>query len=257
MTAPKLGRAPRAYNPAVPHLSALLAGLDLPSPPAGQDWTRGMPEALGTMLNDTYNCCGIAAFYHALQVWSFNATGTMETEPDSNVEALYCAVSGSPPGVAPPGPFCNEQQTLTHVHTVGAPTGPDGKTLNKLAAFVEIDPRNIDDIKRAIVACGVAYIGVRIPDYIDKTWPAVWDVQTEDAQEIGAHAVILAGYDAQGAKLISGGKIYTMTWAFFSLHTDEAYALADAAWFKFQEGKTPSGFDLEALKKQMHAISGT
>lgn len=252
----KLGRADRTHDPRIPHLSALLAGLDLPPPPASQDWTRGMPDQLGMMLNDKLNCCSVAAFYHAMQVWSFNAAGAMETEPDSNVEALYCAVSGYTPTAAPPGPICNEQQVLTRIHTIGAPTGADGKGLNKIAAFVEVDPRNVDDIKRTIVDCGVAYVGVKIPKYLDvDPWPAVWDVQAGNDQPIGAHAVILAGYDAQGAKIISFGQFYTMTWAFFAKYADEAYALADPTWIA-AKGTTPGGLDLTALEKQMTAISG-
>jgi hypothetical protein len=249
-----LGRAPRTHDPAIPHLSALLAGRNLPPPPVSQDWTRGMPTALGMMLNDTLDCCSCAAFYHAMQVWSFNVTGTMDTEPDSNVEALYCAVSFYQPSAAPPGPMCNEQQVLTHILKAGAPTGADGKGVNKLAAFVEVDPRMIDDIKRTIVECGIAYVGIKIPKYLDvDPWPSVWDVQTENDQPIGAHAVILAGYDEEGAKVISFGQVYTMTWAFFSQYADEAYALADPDWIA-AKGTTPGGLDLKALEKQMQAI---
>ncbi|HMA51633.1 MAG TPA: hypothetical protein VKP60_17865, partial [Magnetospirillaceae bacterium] len=239
----------------IPHLSALLAGLDLPPPPESQDWTRGMPADLGIMLNDKLNCCSIAAFYHALQVWSFNAAdGVMETEPDSNVEALYCAVSGYKPAEAPPGPICNEQQVLTHIHKTGAPTG---KGPNKLMAFLEVDIRNLDDIKRTIAACGVAYVGIKVPTYLkDVDWPPVLDVQAENAEPFGAHAVVLAGYDAQGARMISFGKLYTMTWAFFAKYADEAYALADQSWME-AKGTTPGGLTIEGLKKQMHAISGS
>lgn len=254
MSTGKLGRAPRTHNPAIPHLSALLAGLDLPPPPVSQDWTLGMPEDLGMMLNDKLNCCSIAAFYHALQVWSFNAGGTMESEPDASVEALYCAVSGYKPTAAPPGPICNEQQVLTHIHKTGAPTG---KGLNKLAAFIEVDTRNVDDIKRVIADCGIAYVGIKIPKYLyTNPMPPIWDVQTENDEPIGAHAVILAGYDAQGAKVISFGQIYTMTWAFFTKYADEAYALADPAWIA-AKGTTPGGLDLAALEKQMKALKDT
>ena len=201
-----------------------------------------------------YAAYSIAAFYHALQVWSFNAGGAMETEPDATVEALYCAVSGYKPSQAPPGPICNEQQVLTHIHKTGAPTGAGP---NKLAAFVEVDIRVVDDVKRSIADCGVAYAGLKIPKYLDvDPWPAVWDVQAENDQPIGAHAVILAGYDAQGAKVISFGQIYTMTWAFFAKYADEAYALADAAWIA-AKGTTPGGLDLAALEKQMKALKDT
>jgi len=256
MSLPQLGRKPRSFNPRIPHLSAHLAGRALTAPPASVDWTRGMQPDLGPMLNDRLNDCSCAAFYHALQVWSFNATGTMDTEPDSDVEALYGAVSGYKPGDAAPGPMCNEQDVLTYLTQTGAPIGLDGSGRNKLAAFLEIDYRNLDDVKRTISEFGVAYIGIGIPAYVHANpTPQVWDVEEKNSKVIGGHAVILAGYDAQGAKFISGGKTYTMTWAFFSKYTDEAYALADEAWIT-TKGLTPGGLTLDMLKGQMQGLKG-
>jgi hypothetical protein len=256
MTLPKLGRKARGFNPAIPHLSAHLAGRDLPPPPDSVDWTRGLPADLGPMLNNRLNDCSCAAFYHALQVWSFNATGTIETEPDSNVEALYSAVSGYKPGEAAPGPECGMQDVLTHILKSGAPVGPDGKRVNKLAAFLEVDHRHSDDLKRTIQECGVAYIGVDIPAYLHTgPVPAVWDVEHENTKIIGGHAVAAAGYDAQGVQAISGGKIYTLTWAYLGKYTHEAYALADVSWIE-AKGTSPAGLTLEQLERQMQALKG-
>ena len=41
-----LGRLPRAHDPRIPHMSALLAGKTLPPPPAQVDYTKGMPKNL-------------------------------------------------------------------------------------------------------------------------------------------------------------------------------------------------------------------
>lgn len=256
MTLPQLGRKARGFDPRIPHLSAHLAGRDLPPPPDSVDWTRGMPADLGAMLNNKVNDCSCAAFYHALQVWRFNATGTLDTEPDSNVEALYSAVSGYQPSEAPPGPLCGMQDVLTHILKTGAPIGPDGKGVNKLAAFLEIDHRNPDDVRRTIQECGVAYIGVNVPAYIlANPPPAVWDVETQNAEIKGGHAVAAAGYDAQGVQAISVGKVYTLTWAYLGKYTHEAYALADPSWIA-AKGTTPGGLSLEVLERQMQALKG-
>src|SRR5271154_6174887 len=99
----KLGRTPRAYDPRVPHMSALLAGKTLPVPPSSVDYTKGMPANLGVMLNDTLGDCTCAAFYHALQVWTFNVTKgkAIDTEPDIDVKKLYelaCGYNPNTPG---------------------------------------------------------------------------------------------------------------------------------------------------------------
>jgi hypothetical protein len=257
MSLPQLGRAPRSFNPSIPHLSAHLAGANLPAPPDSVDWTRDMPADLGPMLNNQINDCSCAAFYHALQVWTFNAAaGAMETEQDSNVQALYSAVSGYKMSDPAPGPKCKEQDVLAYLVKTGAPIGANGADRNKLAAFLEIDYRNLDDVKRTINEFGVAYIGIGVPAYVHANpTPQVWDVEATNNKVIGGHAVILAGYDAQGAKFISVGKTYTMTWAFFSKYTDEAYALADEAWIT-KKGLTPGGLTLDALKQQMLGLKG-
>jgi len=251
----RLGRLCRSYDSRVPHLSALLAGQTVPPPPAAQDWSKGMPANLGMMLNDTLGDCTCAAFYHAIQLWTFNAGHSMVTEPDSDVEKLYVLGCGYNPRVPGEGPGGNEQKLLTYIYNKGAPFGPQGSGRHKIAAFVEVDPRNTDDVKRTIVDCGAAYIGFNVPQFLMQgTPPAVWDVQTANTDIIGGHAVILVGYDPNGVRVVSWGQFYTMTWAFFAQYVDEVYAIADSLWID-AKGTTPGGFSLDQLEQQMQALT--
>ena len=254
----KLGRLRRSYDPRVAHMSALLAGQTPTPPPPFVDYTEGMPQNLGMMLNDTLGDCTCAAVYHALQVWSFNADGptSMDTEPDADVEQLYIQACGYNPNVPGEGPGGNEQKVLTYLLKKGAPTGPNGQTRHKIVAFVEVDPRNTDDVKRAINNCGLAYIGFNVPQNImpqGSPPPAVWDVAPGNPPIIGGHAVVLPGYDANGVKVISWGQYYTMTWAFFAKYVDEVYAIADPDWIE-AKGTTPGGLTLAELEAQMQGL---
>lgn len=257
MTTYRLGRAHRTYDPRIPHLSALLAGTKPPDLKPAWDWTKNMPPDLGMMKNDTLGDCTCAAFYHAIQVWSFN-TGRMVTEPDTDVEKLYILGCGYNPRIPGEGPGGNEQKLLTYLLNHGAPMGPEGAARNRIAAFVEVDPRNTDDIKRTIYECGVCYIGFKVPQFLmppGSEPPKEWDVRPGDDDTIvGGHAVVLAGYDAQGAKVISWGQYYTMSWAFFQKFVDEAYALADSAWCTSKR-TSPGGLSLEELEVQMKALA--
>lgn len=253
----KLGRTPRSYDPRVPHMSALLAGQTPPAPPPSVDYTSGLPANLGMMLNDTLGDCTCAAFYHALQVWTAHANPPMLTEPDSDVERLYEKACGYKPAQGGEGPGGNEQHVLTYLLKHGAPAGPTGAGKLKIAAFVEVDPRNTDDVKRTIYDCGVAYIGFQVPAFLmpPAAPPArVWDVQPgADNSIVGGHAVVLAGYDDAGARVISWGSYYTMTWAFFGAFVDEVYAIADASWIA-AKGTSPAGLTLAQLEIQMQAL---
>jgi hypothetical protein len=257
LTMHKLGRLHRSYDPRIAHMSAITAGATLPPPPAFVDYTEGMPQSLGMMLNDTLGDCTCAAVYHALQVWSFNAQSKqMDTEPDADVEKLYIQACGYNPRVPGEGPGGNEQKVLTYLLKKGAPVGPTGQARHRITAFVEVDPRNTDDVKRAINDCGVAYIGFNVPQNImpqGSPPPAVWDVAPGNPAIIGGHAVVLPGYDANGVKVISWGQYYTMTWDFFAKYVDEVYAIADQTWIE-SKGTTPGGLSLDELEAQMQAL---
>jgi hypothetical protein len=212
------------------------------------------------MKNDTLGDCTCAAFYHALQVWSFNAGKQIDTEPDLDVVDLYEQACGYKQAKGGEGPGGNEQHVLTYILKQGAPCGPNGQQRQKITAFVEVDVKNIDNIKRSIHDCGVAYIGFNVPQYImppDEEPLKLWDVNPKaDNTIVGGHAVVLTGYDANGARLISWGQYYTMTWAFFEKFVDEAYAIADAGWItKFNA--TPGGLTLQQLEQAMQALKGS
>lgn len=256
----KLGRKPRRYDPRVPQMTQLVAGRELPPPPASVRWALGMPTDLGMMLNDTLGDCTCAAYYHALQLWSFNSNPDrlVVTEPDACVQSLYEAVAGYVPGNEATDQGADEQSVLSYLMNSGAPTqNPRTQTpsRHKLAAYVEIDVADVDNVKRAIADCGVVYIGFNVPRFlmVDGS-PPIWDLTPDGDQTIeGGHAVILTGYDATAIDLVSWGQHYAMTWAFFAAFVDEAYALADVDWIT-AKGQSPAGLGLDQLEAAMAAL---
>jgi hypothetical protein len=255
----KFGRLPRSFDPKVPHLSALIAGKTLSPPPRSRHWGHQMPANLGAMLNDKLQNCTCAAFYHALQVWSFNAgdrsAAKMLTVPDSDVEKLYMLACGYDPNKPGEGPGGKWQHVLKFLLNHGAPIGPHGHR-NRIVAYIEVDPRHIDDVKRAINDCGLVYVGFHVPKYLgpqNHELPKVWDVDPSNRRIIGGHAVALPGYDENTLDVISWGRFYKMTWTFFSKYVDEVYAIADRAWIA-ATGKTPGGLTIEELETQMQAL---
>lgn len=253
----KLGRLPRKFGPRIPHYSALkmLAksqGVTLAPPPVAADWTLKLPPSLGMMGNDSLGDCTCAAVYHAIQVLTANAQSTIDTEPDSQAIALYSDACGYVPGKPDTDQGGSEQDVLTYWLLNGAPLAGGG--VQKLAAFVEVDPSNLPDIKTVIADGGVCYIGFNVPDYImQENDQEIWDAHPGTPNIIGGHAVVLAAYDAIGPTCITWGRLQKMTWAFFTQYTDEAYWPADADWIT-STGSSPSGLTLDVLEQQMAAI---
>lgn len=248
----RMGRKPRTFRPNVPHLSALIGGQTLPAPPASVDYLSKMPSSLGMFLNDQLGDCTCAAVYHAIQVWTF-ATGTMQTDPDSDVLAIYEKFCGYVPGNPATDQGGIEQNVLHDWLTQGVPTLTG---TNKLYGWVEVDPRNHTDIMRVINECGVCYIGFDVPSNIlppdGAPPPNVWTYQP-GADIEGGHAVVLAGYNASELMLISWGAKYSMTWEFFDNYVMETYALVDADWVK-STGETPLGMSMQTLNQQMDSM---
>lgn len=248
-----LGRLPRKRNPRVPHLSALLAGRRgaLAPPPPSANYTGALSGVLGMMGNDRLGDCTCAAVYHARQVWTANATGTTDTQPDGQAIELYelaCNYNPQNPSTDQGGV---EQDVLSYWMLAGAPLAAGG--VDRIAAFVEVDPSNQADVMLAINDCGVAYIGFNVPDYAMQTVGQTWDVQAGKPNIVGGHAVVLAAYDQAGVTCITWGALQRMTWAFFEAFTDECYMVASADFLK-STGASPAGLDLATLEAQMEAL---
>ncbi len=111
----KLGRLARSHDRRIPMLHTLI-GDNGPEPvvPA-VDYTKGLPANLGVMKNDSLGDCTCAAYYHAIQVWSFNAGKNIDTEPDADVVDLYEQACGYQPAQGGEGPGGNEQHVLTYI----------------------------------------------------------------------------------------------------------------------------------------------
>lgn len=244
----KFGRLPRAHNPHVPRLSKLIGDKELPPAPLAVDWSVGMPEDFGMMLNDKLGDCTCAAVYHAVQVWSYNSTKTEITEPDPEVLALYEQACGYDPQDPRTDQGGVEQDVLTYLVKNGYPFN---NGTQQLSAFVEVDVTDLDNIKRTVFNCGGCYIGFNVPDTLDGDGNN-WHTTTSD-NIIGGHAVYIVGYDGNGLICISWGQRYRMSWAFFAKYCDEAYALADPEWMT-AIGKTPGGLSLAQLEAAMQDL---
>jgi len=257
------GRNPRGFNPLIPHFSALQFGAAALTFPPSLDYSNRMPDDFGIMLNDNLKDCVCAAFYHARQIWSFNSGKSAITDTPDNVLRLYEKASGYDRNVSGSDKGDSMQHVLHYLFTNGAPVGPEGSTaVDCINGYIEVDPRNTDDIKRTIFECGVAMVGFVAPH----TWlgpdgkinnvpkaPTPWDFTKGQTKSDEKHAVILVGYNDIGYVAISWGHRYTMTYKFFEEFGDEAYAVADQLWFD-ATGLTPLGMNLDKLNQLMKAL---
>ncbi|MGI4944963.1 MAG: IS1 family transposase [Janthinobacterium lividum] len=90
----------------------------------------------------------------------------------------------------------NEQTVLRYLQTTGLALA-DG-TWQKIDAFFEVDPKNTDDVKRAIVAGKGLYLGISIPEAWCTGTSQEWTLQSRFAKIGGGHAIYAVAYDSIG-----------------------------------------------------------
>jgi hypothetical protein len=244
----KFGRKPRGHDSRIPHMDKLVAGQALTPLPSSVDYATGLPASLGPMLNNSQGCCVEACCGHSVQTWSFNASGVMVTPPDSAIEQFYSLAGGYVVGDP-----STDNGTVIQVALADWLTNPLAG--NELAAYVEIDPATLDNVKRSIWESGLACVGFNVPSFMPMSAGSIWDVNpSADNSIVGGHCVPLVGYDASGnMTVISWGDYFTMTPAFFSQFVDECYSLANPDWIK-ATGMSPAGLSLSQLDSLMVQI---
>lgn len=258
----KLGRAPRSFDPRVPHLGMMKAMLRVapPRPPllSKVDNAAKLPTSLGMMLNDSLGDCTCAGIYHGVQVHTGEALGAPLTEPDACVLRLYQEAAGYRPGDPMTDRGAVEQDVLNYCLNTGFPLA-DG-TRHRLLAYVEVDTRHLDDVCEVIQEFGFAYIGFEVPSGFMETGPTnVWDVLPSFGAIEAGHCVILSGFDRTDPanptfNVVSWGtRQWVMTAAFFRKYVDEAYGLVSSYWIG-QGGKTPYDLTLVQLDSLADAL---
>ncbi len=253
----KFGRLPRARNPAVPHMAALMAGrlTDLAPVPASYDYaSQRLPADVGALGNLTAGNCTSAGKGHAVQLWYGS------TEPVNEAATLQdyreaTGWSGIPGDATDVGAV--EQDTLKRWLTQGYPLATGQRDF--LHSFFEANPTSWGQLTRGVYECGVVYLGFRVPAWMEQPGQLsqVWDRRGDvSEQEVGGHCVVAVGYDGANRMLrvCSWGQWYWMTMAFIEGFVSEAYPLVSADWVGRPGGVCPLNLTLADLDEQMAAL---
>ena len=106
-------------------------------------------------------------------------------------------------------------------------------TIYKIQAFSELDPKNRDLIKQAIVLDIGVGLGIGLPLSAQRQFEAgkAWDVVRGPGAAVnswGGHYVFVPGYTPTGPVCVTWGRKQQITWRFLEKYCDEAYAIIDA-----------------------------
>ena len=226
--------------------------------PASVDYYSQLPY-IGMLGNDDWGDCVEAGDGHVTQQQTFLGQGNEILISDAEVLSAYSQITGFNPNAGPPGDNPTDQGTEIQAGLDWLrKTGFGG---HKIAAFAQLDPTNMNEVKLAVSEFGAVSIGLAFPESAMDQFNAgqPWDVVKGSPIE-GGHCVIVAGYDATYLYVYTWGAVQKMTYAFWNEYVagngGEAWAVVSQDWVNATTGKDIAGVDLQTLGTQYAALTG-
>jgi len=205
---------------------------------------------IGMLGNDRYGDCVEAASGHVVEQQTFIGQGTEFEVTTAEVLDSYSRITGFDPAKPDTDQGTMIQDGLDDLRK----NGFDG---HLIAAFAQVDSRNMADVKLAVSEFGAVDIGFSFPasamDQFNAGLP--WDVVKGSSIE-GGHCVIVVGYDDRYLYVFTWGVVQKMTYAFCNAYVDEAWVLIDPDWISAATGVSVTGIDKAAFGAQFAALTG-
>ena len=211
----------------------------LAPPPPKRLWSPPV-KIWGVGGNDHYgNCVPVTA---AHMILSFRANDANDTTPlpDEAIVKLSRQM-GALHGY-------NILDRLKYWHK----TGMWGITIEGYAA-VDLEQETLT--KNAIDEFGAADIALDLPN--SWKYDDVWDIGRGPGYRPGTwggHSVPLVDYDEETATCVTWGELKKITWPALYAYSPERWAVICSAWTG-RDQKTPSGFDLDALRADIASLA--
>jgi hypothetical protein len=255
------GKRPKKADRRTLLLSLSLSGglLDGERPPAGPvDNENLVTQAWGDLDNNQLKDCAIAAAGHAEMLWAAKYKQPAANPTVDQIIDAYSKITGYDPA----DPTTDKGADLLSVLNYWKKTGIAGQ---KIGAFAEILPPDIETLRWAIDRLGLAYVGLRLsvataaprtgdikPDFTaPRRWrdPATWQ------NPLYGHCVIYTGYsqDKDAAfTCVSWGTVRKVSEKFHRAYCEEAYAIV--APEQVEDGAATANPAVKALKEAVKNI---
>lgn len=251
-----LGKLPAAPDSRDLLLGKYLRPESLPSIPSTFGHQTTFPKVGWGMLgNDEYGDCAIAGPAHETMLLT-KLGGYPASFSTQSVLSDYSRITGFDPNAGVPGSNPTDQgSNVRDVARFRRSTGMIDALghRHKIAAFVAVNPGVSAHVRAATYLFETLGIGFQVPSSAMDQFQAgqPWTVVHGSPIE-GGHYVCGVGCSPKGIYVITWGTLQLMSWAFFAKYCDESYAYLSTEDLK--GGKSPEGFNLAALQKDLAAL---
>lgn len=242
----KLGKLPAKHDPRTLRLTKYLRP-ELPEPPVMVDYTKGILE-WPMYLNDQIGDCTCASAAHMIQTWTQASRGDDIVLTDGDVLHAYRTITGYDPDDPSTDRGAVEHDVLKYWRK-------EGIAGRKIGAWVDVDVKDIREVRQALFLFGGLYIGVALPKSAQTQ--LIWDKEPgPDGKwnSWGGHAVAAVYYDDSHVGVPTWNRFQFMTWEFWTEYVDEAHAIVSADWLNPATGLCPPGIDIEQLYLDLKAV---
>jgi hypothetical protein len=254
----KLGKKP----PVVDHRTLKMARYrtgNIVVPPE-VSWVAKVPSNDWPMYyNDVLGDCVPAAAGHAIEQWNAYANPTEPLPIDPAILKAYEDVGGYVPD-DPANPQSNATDNgcvILDMLNYWRKTGVGG---HKIFAFVQVNPKNADEVREAVMLFGNVYMGVQLPTAVQGF--DSWTVpeggiasQNGAPGSWGGHCVPIVAVSPETLTCVTWGGTLKMSHNFFTDYCDELYAILSIDWIA-KTGLSPSQFNLAQLEKDLSIVTG-
>lgn len=128
--------------------------------------------------------------------------------------------------------------------------------VHKIAAYMPLEPGNLDHLYLALYLTGIAGIGIEFPEsamtQFDQGQP--WTIVPGARNDGGHYIPLTAKHHGGDLDCVTWGRIQKMAAAFYRQQCDEAYAIVSAEYVNAHTHKSPEGFELAALLADVKAL---
>jgi hypothetical protein len=246
----KLGRQESVPDPRTLRLAAYAAPA-MPAAPSAVDWL-GRVKTWPLYRNDEIGDCEVVSCAHLVKGWTAYAGAEIEVA-EADVITAYSQITGYDPRTGTPDPGIRSLDMLNHWRK-------NGVGGHRIAAYVEVDVRNLDEVRQAVHLFGGLLIGADMPlaaaaqTRRRETWkPVATSAGTPGSW--GGHAMHLGAYGPRGLTVTTWGRTQRLTWGWWQRYVVEAYAIVSPDWLGAASGRTPTGLALDVLLADLQRIT--
>lgn len=248
----KLGKKPARPGAVRLKLSSYTDTAALPPLPVsfGHDARVGAAD-WGMLANDRYGDCVWAGAAHETMLL-VRETGRAVSFTDADVLGDYAAVTGFDPARPDTDQGTDVVEAADYRRNIGVVDALGNR--HKIAAYLALEPGNIQHLYQATYLFGVAGIGLQLPSSAieQNKRGEIWRV-VAGATIAGGHYVPLVGRQADGLHVVSWGALQVMTEAFLQQYCDEAIAYVSEECLV--DRKNPEGFAYDDLIADLAALA--